>query len=91
MTDGRTGGTRAPAFEASYDPSAEPPSEALIRIVAVATNEQPTRLPPLAETIDPEALDACAKDCRSSVTVRFSYAGYRVVVSTDGTVGLFGE
>lgn len=91
MTDGRSEGPRPPEFEVSFDPAADRPSEVLIRAVAVATNEEPTGLPPLGRVVDPDALDACADADRAPVTVRFSYAGYRVVVSTDGAIGLFVE
>jgi hypothetical protein len=79
-----------PEFEVSFDPSTDRPSDVVVRAVAVATDEEPTRLPPLAYSVDPDALDACAVADRPPVTLRFPYAGYRVVLSTDGSLGLFG-
>ncbi|AFO55738.1 MULTISPECIES: HalOD1 output domain-containing protein [Natrinema] len=39
----------------------------------------PTALPPLYEAVDPEAL-AAVLESNPDVTVRFEYAGYRVVL-----------
>ncbi|RZH68883.1 HalOD1 output domain-containing protein [Natrinema altunense] len=46
----------------------------------------PAALPPLYEAVDPEAL-AAVLESNPDVTVRFEYAGYRVVVGpeTDGS------
>ncbi|MWV41719.1 HalOD1 output domain-containing protein [Natrialba sp. INN-245] len=41
-----------------------------------------TALPPLYEAVDPGAL-AAVLESNADVTVRFVYAGYRVVIDTD--------
>ncbi|MFD1515537.1 HalOD1 output domain-containing protein [Halomarina rubra] len=91
MTGQRWSEVGSPDVEVSFDPTDERPSDVLVRAVAVASDEDPMRLPPLLTAVDPDALDKCARPPRSSMTVRFPYAGYRVVLSTDGYVGLFGE
>ncbi|TYT63813.1 HalOD1 output domain-containing protein [Natrialba swarupiae] len=41
-----------------------------------------TALPPLYEVVDPGALTAVIES-DAAVTVRFAYAGYRVVIDTE--------
>ena len=62
---------------------------AVIEAVAAAAGRDPTELPPLYETVDPDALDSlfahrrqrsAPDECRFA----FAYAGYDVVVS-DGS------
>lgn len=58
---------------------------------AVATRERvdPTDLPPLGETVDPDALSRLV-DTRSdqSITVEFTYRGYDVTVRDGGRVAV---
>nr|WP_233265145.1 HalOD1 output domain-containing protein [Halomarina oriensis] len=75
---------------ASFDPSADRPSVAVVRAVAVATNASPTTMTPLAATLDPDALDAVFRET-AETTVRFRYGGFRVVVTGSGTVRLSAE
>lgn len=82
---------RESTFETRFDPADERPSDALVRAVAVVKNVEPTRLTPLATVVDPEALDSVVGVDRSAATVRFPYEGYRVAVSTDGTIELFAD
>jgi hypothetical protein len=59
---------------------------AVVRAVA-AVEGRPTRtLPPLADSINPDALTACVVDSNTDGHVAFDYTGHRVVVDTDGTV-----
>jgi hypothetical protein len=60
-------------------------------LFAVADHEgvDPTELtPPLAEVVDPDALDRLlgSANPREDVTVEFTYRGHDVVVSADGEV-----
>ncbi|EMA34955.1 HalOD1 output domain-containing protein [Haloarcula japonica] len=59
---------------------------AVVRAVATAERQPVERLPPLADSINPDALTACIADSNTSGHVAFDYSGYRVVVNTDGTV-----
>lgn len=62
------------------------PSEALIRGVAVAWNVPPSKLVPLYNAIDPDALDALFKTDEGNngpdITVRFVYMNIDITVSS---------
>lgn len=64
----------------------EGPSEAVIRGVAVAWNLPPSKLVPLYNAIDPDALNALFKynedNSVSDITVEFSYMDISVMVSS---------
>jgi hypothetical protein len=71
----------------------EPPSRRVVGAISEATGRDPLELPPLAETIDPDALDALfsgglQSDGSGSPTtdgqVAFRFAGCEVVVHADG-------
>ena len=74
-------------------PADETPSEAVVTAVAAATGktvvptaERSETLPPLYDSIDPEALDALfsSAETRSrECTIAFTYEGYSVVVEDD--------
>ena len=73
----------------------EPLSEGVVTAVADASEADPARLDPLAETIDPDALDALFDDrydgtARADGLIRFSFCGYDVVACGDGCVSVFG-
>lgn len=64
----------------------------VVTAVAEATGRGATDLPPLADAVDPDALEALVageegRD-RRDVEVRFSYAGRDVRVATDGEVSV---
>lgn len=63
----------------------ETASARVIRTVADTTATDPLELPPLYETIDPDALDALVEDMTSG-TISFSYIGRDITVHSDGTV-----
>lgn len=56
------------------------PSEAIVLGIAERTGTEPTELPPLYEVIDPEALDALARD-ENPCQMAFEYADYAVTVA----------
>lgn len=61
-------------------------SAGVVEAVAVATDSEPTELPPLAYTIDPDALNALLDSTSDAdVQVSFSYAGVEVRANGDGT------
>jgi hypothetical protein len=67
-------------------PADEKPSEVVVTEVAAATSSSPLDLPPLAEAIDPDALNRLVEGDRElSTTVTFRYAG-RTVTVTPRTV-----
>ncbi len=64
-------------------------STEIVQRVATVTGREVTQLPPLYETIDPEALDAVidsATTDESSLALRFAYSGCQVLVDGSGTV-----
>ena len=79
------------AIRMEYDWTATTPSVAVIETVAVARNREPTRLEPLYEVVDPDALDALVRSSEDSqvadgTTVAFEVADRSVTVHGDGTV-----
>lgn len=62
----------------------EKPSETVIDAVAESTAQSPLEMEPLAEAIDPDALDRLlytAEKTTSSTTIRFEYCGQEVTVT----------
>lgn len=65
------------------------PSVAIIEAVATRADVDETELPPLHESVDPDALDALVGHWtngapRSDGHIRFQYYGYTVVLHADG-------
>ena len=63
------------------------PSERVVRAVSRATGHDPLELPPLFESIDPDALDASI-GAMADGEISFRFAGHDVTVDSDGTVDL---
>ncbi|ELY55440.1 hypothetical protein C491_17042 [Natronococcus amylolyticus DSM 10524] len=61
----------------------ESPSRGVWSVVAVLEDCPPPELPSLAETIDPEALDAAFIGTTATDHVSFEYAGYTITVTSD--------
>ncbi|WP_162224219.1 HalOD1 output domain-containing protein [Halorussus salinus] len=71
--------------------SGGPPSEAVVLAVADARDRDPIDLPPLNDTLDPDALDALFAETasgrpRTGGRVTFEYAGCTVAVFGSGDV-----
>ena len=69
----------------------DPISQTVVLAVAEATGDDPMELPPLYDTIDPDALNKLFGDRidgaeRLGGSFEFSYAGCEVTVRADGTV-----
>lgn len=66
------------------------PSDAVVAAVAAVTDRDPLSLPPLADAIDPDALDGLfATATGPGGRVAFAFAGFDVVVTGDGGVGVY--
>jgi len=65
------------------------PTTAVVEAIGAVSNTEPTALPPLAETIDPDALDSLFKSPDNAGRIVFDYADYTVAVSADHTVRLY--
>lgn len=93
-TDDRTSGTvltEQPSGTAYRMTEDETVTEAVVAAVAAVTDRDPTALPPLYGTVDPEALDALvgpADDDQSTagVQVGFEYAGTDVTAASSGRI-----
>lgn len=67
--------------------TSEPPSTRIALQLAEATGEPVDELEPLAETVDPEALDALFEaGSQPDAHVTFTHEGYAVTVTGDGDV-----
>ncbi|MFC7202548.1 HalOD1 output domain-containing protein [Haloferax namakaokahaiae] len=63
------------------------PSVRVVQAVAHEESIDPLDITtPLADVIDPEALDALVESDRSLSTISFRYSGYEVTVYADGGV-----
>lgn len=68
------------------------PATRVVTAVAAAADTDPVDLPPLYDTLDPEALNTLINSSESgSVLLTFSYTGYRVTVHGNGEVDVEGE
>jgi len=70
-------------------------SEAVVAAVTAASNVDPAEMKPLAESVDPDALDALFGDRydgspRAGGTARFVFFGYEVVVTDASVVSVRG-
>jgi hypothetical protein len=96
----RTGGAgeavewseRAQAYQVEHDPEEGRLSTTVVFAVASLENRAAEEMEPLADSVDPEALDRLFAPVggseRASGSVTFPFAGYAVTVSADGTVSL---
>jgi hypothetical protein len=84
------GSTTVPNRSPDRDPPAESPSMRVIEAVSEAIDEDPRRMDPLYESIDPDALDRLfepvSAGTRQSSTgrVTFHFEGCEVTVHADG-------
>lgn len=72
----------------------ERPSTAVVVAVATVAGTEPLALPPLRETIDPDALDDLFRQTpggrvRKFGHVEFSFAGHNVTVDASGEVSVY--
>lgn len=71
--------------------STDPSDWLCVRIVEEIANREgtdPARLPPLAESTDPDGLARLVDHAAVPITVSFRYIGYEVRVSADGQVSV---
>lgn len=69
---------------------AEPPALAVVDAVAARANVDPTDLPPLYDSIDPDLLSPLGDPDTSDQRVRFDYYGYTITVTSGGSITLDG-
>ncbi len=68
----------------TFDWSETPPSVAVVRLLSVATNSDPTTVEPLAETTDPDALDRLLPSMDAGSYVEFTHGCFTVSLYGDG-------
>lgn len=82
--------TQTAAEPGTTDVQGEEVSDAVIAAVADATGEDPIELEPLYSVVDPDALNSLFRGSTdasaTTMELRFSMAGCRVVVRGDGDV-----
>lgn len=66
------------------------PSLHVIEAIADATDADPATMPPLYDTVDPDALDAML-DADATVEIVFEYDGHAIEISGDGDVLVDGQ
>lgn len=61
----------------------------IVEAIAELEGADPLELsPPLRDSIDPDSLEALLSSADDSLEVTFTYAGYRISVSSGGTVSI---
>jgi len=58
----------------------------IIEQVATREKSDPFSLPPLYETIDPNALETVFESSNDMLIIQFSYYGYDITIEDSGTV-----
>ena len=71
---------------AEFDWDSGPVSEVVVKLVGTATETEATELPPIANCVDPDALDQIFNRERKRGSVMFPYAGCQVTVYAHGEV-----
>jgi len=67
-----------------------PTTEEIVDAVARVAGTTPLELPPLHDTVDTEALERVLESSADS-QLSFSYQGFHIVASGDGTVAVYPE
>lgn len=84
--------TDQPSRYSTFDPDAGEVSVDVARAVADASGRDPARMEPLANVVDPDALDGLVGTDRSTgsgwTEVTFEYLEYEVTVCSDGVLTL---
>lgn len=89
-------------MEREFDTDAVPPplasttvsddesvTTAVVLVMGSVRDVPPTKLPPLHEVVDPDALDALFARVASPARVTFPYCGHVVSVAADGHVEIY--
>ena len=76
---------QSPIVEATVE-DGEPAGQVVVTAVAAVSDDPVMDLPPLYGAVDPDALDDLFHDDATSGYVGFSYDGFLVLVTADGTV-----
>ncbi|WP_123537847.1 HalOD1 output domain-containing protein [Halosimplex salinum] len=61
-------------------------SMAVVEAVAAATETEPTEMPPLARSVDPDALDTLFASADGPIDLSFRYGGVTVTLECGGVI-----
>jgi hypothetical protein len=77
-----------PVGETTVDPDDRSPAVAVVEIVADVEETDPVALPTLADTIDPDVIDAfvATTGSDSEGALCFTYSGWNVFVRANGKI-----
>jgi len=64
----------------------EAPSTAIVRVLSTISNTRPEQLPPLYDSIDPDALDILFSNKQSNGAVKFCHSGFRIRITSNGEI-----
>jgi hypothetical protein len=93
MTDGGTktnvGRDRTDeTISRQFDWAETPPSVAVVRLISVAMNCDPTAIEPLGESVDPEALDRLLQSMDEGAKLQFTHLCLSILLCGDGTASV---
>ncbi len=83
-TNGRCGGDER-TISKNFDWNQTPPSVAAVRLLGVASNDDPTAIEPLGETVDLDTLDRLVRSMDAESKLAFTHHCHSVTLYGDGT------
>ena len=72
----------------TFDWHETPPSVAVVRLLSVAMNCEPTAIEPLAKSVDPDALDRLLPSMDAGSKLQFTHRCLSVLLYGDGTAAV---
>jgi hypothetical protein len=83
-------------YRSQFDLFERTPSEVIVTAVSEATDTDPLELPPLYDTVDPDAVDALIRplsdasglDTDGTTEITLTYAGSRIKLGQNGSVSV---
>lgn len=73
-------------YQATFDPTSEPASDAVVSSLSEVTGTEPDELEPMESVMDPIVFDALVRRRRRSIQVSFEYHEHNVTVDTGGEI-----
>lgn len=95
MKDDSDGSESDPVLTYQHDPdSDESILLSIVRLVAVASDKDPTELTPLREAVDPDAVENLLSPKSETpsdkhIVLTIGYEGYQIEIRSDGRIRLF--
>jgi hypothetical protein len=73
-------------YHATFDPTSEPGSDAVVSSLSEATGTDPDEMEPLESIVDPIVFDALVRRRRRPIRLSFVYHEHHVTVDTGGEI-----